>query len=96
MDIDALVNGYMPSEIILLTAKRIRTIRKRKKISQEELSKRSGVSLSSLKRFEHTGEISYFSLVKLACALEIENELVDLFVNVPYQSIEEILREKDS
>ncbi|MBQ5684723.1 MAG: helix-turn-helix transcriptional regulator, partial [Clostridia bacterium] len=59
-------------------ANRLRGIRKRRKLSQEELSRQSGVSLGSLKRFEQTGQISLLSLTKLAMALECEDELRNL------------------
>lgn len=83
-----------PVEINQEIADRIRSIRKRRKISQERLSEKSGVSLGSVKRFEHTGEISLISLTKIAFALEIETELERLFEDVPFLSIEEILNEK--
>ena len=94
MELDILLGYSVPTDITKLTAHRLRNIRKRKKISQEELSKKSGVSLSSLKRFEHTGDISYLSLVKLAFALDVENDLKNLFEKVPYNSIEEIINEQ--
>ncbi len=72
-------------------AKRMAQLRKRKKISQKELAERSGVSLGSLKRFEQTGEISLQSLTKLALALGVEGELDNLFTDVPFESIEEVL-----
>lgn len=75
-------------------AGRMRGIRKRRRLSQEQLSRQSGVSLGSLKRFEQTGQISLLSLTKLAMALECEQELRDLFTRVPYQSIEEVLHEQ--
>lgn len=67
-------------------------LRRRKKISQKELAARSGVSLGSLKRFEQTGEISLQSLTKLAIALGVEGELETLFAEVPFESIEEVIR----
>ncbi len=72
-------------------AKRMAQLRRRKKISQKELAERSGVSLGSLKRFEQTGEISLQSLTKLALALGVEGELDNLFTDVPFESIEEVL-----
>ena len=75
-------------------AKRMAQLRKRRKISQTELAVRSGVSLGSLKRFEQSGEISLQSLTKLAIALEVEGELEDLFSEVPFASIEEVLNEQ--
>ena len=84
-----------PREIDQLIASRIRSIRKRRKISQKRLSEKSGVSLGSVKRFEQSGEISLISLTKIAIALEIEGELEDLFEEVPFLSIAEVAYAKD-
>lgn len=75
-------------------AQKIVRLRKRKKITQKQLAARSGVSLGSLKRFEQSGEISLQSLTKIAIALDVENELEDLFNNVPFSSIEEVINEQ--
>lgn len=75
-------------------AQKMVRLRKRKKITQKQLAARSGVSLGSLKRFEQSGEISLQSLTKIAIALDVENELEDLFNNVPFASIEEVINEQ--
>lgn len=75
-------------------AQKIVRLRKRKKITQKQLAARSGVSLGSLKRFEQSGEISLQSLTKIAIALDVDNELEDLFNNVPFASIEEVINEQ--
>ena len=75
-------------------AQKIVRLGKRKKINQKQLAARSGVSLGSLKRFEQSGEISLQSLTKIAIALDVENELEDLFNNVPFASIEEVINEQ--
>ena len=72
---------------------RVRNIRKRRKISQEELSQKSGVSYGSIKRFENTGMISLLSLTRIAMALGCADEIRILFSNVPYNSIEEVINE---
>lgn len=82
-----------PGEINKGIAERLVKIRKRRKISQKDLSVKSGVSLGSLKRFEQTGDISLISLTKLAIALDLENELESLFSNMPLLSIEEAFDE---
>ncbi len=84
-----------PSEINKLIADRIVAIRKRRKLSQNKLSEKSGVSLGSVKRFEQSGEISLISLTKIAIALEIHQELEELFAEIPYMSIEEIINEQN-
>lgn len=60
-------------------AQRMRARRKEAHLSQAQLSRLSGVSLGSLKRFEQTGEISLSSLVALSAALDCEGELQLLF-----------------
>lgn len=74
-------------------AQRVRNIRKRRSISQEKLASMSGVSYGSIKRFEMTGKISLLSLTKIAMALDIAGELRDIFTNVPYKDIQEIINE---
>lgn len=74
-------------------AQRVRRIRKRRGISQEELGKRSGVSYGSVKRFEASGKISLLSLTKIAIALDCSEEIRSLFTQVPYGSIEEAIRD---
>ena len=68
-----------PESIMLNMAKRIRTIRRSKKISQIDLAQTSKVSYGSIKRFELTGEISLNSLIKICIALNLADELTRLF-----------------
>lgn len=80
-------------EINLAVAGNMRKIRKRRKISQEELSRISGVSLGSVKRFESTGNVSFLSLTKIAVALDAVDGIKALFTDVPYNSIQEVINE---
>ena len=91
-----MINLYQKTwtEINNNIAQKIVRLRKRKKITQKQLAARSGVSLGSLKRFEQSGEISLQSLTKIAIALDVENELEDLFNTVPFASIEEVINEQ--
>ena len=75
------------------SAKRVRNVRKRRSISQEKLAKMSGVSFGSVKRFETTGQISLLSLTKIAMALDMADELRNLFTQVPYKDIQEVINE---
>lgn len=83
-----------PEEINLALAQRLSRIRKRRKLSQQELSEKSNVSYGSIKRFETSGQISLISLTKLCVALDCTDEIRNLFTNVEYSSIEEVLRER--
>lgn len=78
-------------EIQEIIAGRLRTIRRKRKISQKKLSELSGVSLGSVKRFERSGEISFLSFIKITFALGLNEELERLFEEVPPLSIEEII-----
>lgn len=82
-----------PSEIALNLAKRVKRIRKRKKITQEQLANRCNVSYGALKKFEQTGEISLVSLIKIAMELNLTDEINSLFANPVYTSIDEVLND---
>ena len=62
-------------------ANRLRAIRRKQKISQEQLWYMSGVSLGSIKRFESTGDISFDALIKIATSLGMIKEIEELFKN---------------
>lgn len=53
------------------------------------------MSFGSIKRFENTGEISLFSLIKIAIILDCEDGFLNLFQEKQYNSIEEIINEQD-
>ena len=76
-------------------AKRFIAIRKNQKVSQQRLSVLSGVSYASIRRFEKTGDISLASLVKLALALQLYDDLDNLFKgHQDYKTIEEIINDQ--
>lgn len=80
-------------EINMELAKRVRNIRKRRGISQEKLVQMSGVSYGSIKRFESSGQISLLHLTRIAMALDMSMEIKELFTQVPYRNIEEVIHE---
>ena len=80
-------------DINLDLAKRLKNIRKRRKITQKELSNRTGVSYGSIKWFERSGNISLLSLTKIAMELDLSDEIKQLFTQVVYRSIHEVINE---
>ena len=82
-----------PEELDQKLAQRVRKIRKRRSITQEKLASISGVSYGSIKRFETTGQISLLSLTKIAIALDRADELRNIFTQVPYKDIQEVINE---
>lgn len=86
--------GLMPMEIQKEIARKEKERRKEKGLTQEELARRAGLSLSSLRRFEQTGEISFASLVRIGSVLDDEKAFLDLFAPQEYQTMKELLDAK--
>ncbi len=84
-----------PGEIAKDIAKQEKGKRKKRKLTQAELSARAGISLASLKRFEQTGEISFVSLIKIAVVLDETETLDQLFQTREYSSIQEVIDERN-
>ncbi len=83
-----------PSDIAVKLAEKMRSVRKRRKITQKQLAARSNVSYATLRKFEKTGQISLESFIKLAMELGLTNELNNLFSTPVYNSIEELINEQ--
>ncbi len=86
--------GLMPMEIQKEIARKEKARRKDKGLTQEELARRAGLSLASLRRFEQTGEISFASLVRIGSVLDDEKAFLDLFAPQEYQTMKELLDAK--
>ena len=85
------LNQKTPNEIAKNLAEKIKQQRKKLRISQESLAKKSGVSLGSIKRFETKYEISFQSLIKIAIALDLDGDFESLFTVKTYSSIDEVI-----
>lgn len=79
-------------EMALNLALRFKKIRKVKKITQKDLSIHSNVSYGTIKRFETRGEISLHSLIKLCIALDLEYEIKNIFKDIPFKDINEVIK----
>ena len=88
-------NLKYPKEIAKDVALREKKKRKRRKLTQKELSERAGVSLAPFKRFEQTVEISFVSLIKIADILGERESVANLFTSKEYQSIQEVIDERN-
>jgi len=83
-----------PEEIARDIANAEKEKRKKRKLTQEELSARAGISLGSLRRFEQTGEISFVSLLRIAAVLDETDRFMELFTRKEYASIQEVIDER--
>lgn len=78
-DISDFVDTLTEQRVLCGIVERVKLRRKELKISQKELSKRSGVSYASIRRFESLGEISFTSLLKIASVLNALEDFCTLF-----------------
>ena len=83
-----------PSDVAIRLANKIKSIRKRRKITQKQLAGRSNVSYATLRKFEATGQISLESFIKLVMELGLKDELDNLFSSSVYNSIDEVINER--
>ncbi|MBO4701981.1 MAG: helix-turn-helix transcriptional regulator [Lachnospiraceae bacterium] len=83
-----------PSDVAVKLANKIKSIRKRRKITQKQLAARSNVSYATLRKFEKTGQISLESFIKISMELGLTSELNNLFSTPIYNSIEEVINEQ--
>ena len=83
-----------PSDISARLAGRLKSARRRKKITQQQLAERSNVSYATLRKFEKTGKISLESFVKIVMELGMIDELNALFSKPTYSDINEVINER--
>ena len=86
-DISDFVDYLTEEKVIENLVNRVRERRKELKISQKDLSFKSGVSYGSVRRFETTGEISLKSLIQIAKVLNSLEDFNELFVHTQKKDI---------
>ncbi len=77
-------------EIQLLIASRIKKLRLKKRLKRQSLADMAGVSASTLKHFETTGDVSLKTLLLIANALGRIEELTELFQSEKISSLKEL------
>ena len=90
-----ILNLDTPSEKQVKIARRAQDLRLSLHLKQSQLAERSGVTLSTLRRFEQSGEISLVSLAKIALALGVLDDLDTLFTADPKTTIAEMEAHED-
>lgn len=88
-DINQFVEVITPQSMAQKLAEKEKTSRKQMKLTQKELSVRSGVSYASARRFENSGEISLFSLLKIANVLGVLEDFNALFTRKAITSLKD-------
>jgi len=88
MFVDVLKRGETPGAADLSEA--VRNRRLGLNLSQEDLAKASGVPLSTLKKFERTGQISLASFLALCDAIAVGHRLNDVIPPAPPSTLDEV------
>ena len=70
----------VPSDILIVIAKNIATLRKEQGWTQQDLAEKSDVSYGSIKRFEQSGKISFESLLKIVESLKRLSEFENILL----------------
>lgn len=78
-------------DILRRLSSNCRNRRLEKNLSQRSLSETSGVPLSTIQRFEHTGEISLRSFASLVRALGYAGDIMELMSKPKYNSLDEMI-----
>lgn len=88
-NINQFVEVITPQSMAQKLAEKEKTSRKQMKLTQKDLSERSGVSYASVRRFENSGEISLFSLLKIANVLGVLEDFNALFTRKAITSLKD-------
>ncbi len=85
---------YSPVELACAVGNNAKLLRLSKNMSRKTLAERSGVSESSIKRFEQTGSITLEAMILLAVALDEMEQISLLFKPANPKSHEELKNAK--
>jgi len=81
---------FSPGELVQQIGENARELRLAQNLSRKTLAERAGVSDSTIKRFETTGQITLDALVLLASALGVAQQLSGLFKHAQPVSLDEL------
>ena len=84
-----------PKDDLEKLSKKFKEIRLSQKLTRKTLALRSGMSESSLKRFEVTGEISLDSLVKISNVLNVRNWINCILEEEHFDTLDSIVKLKN-
>ncbi|MEI8346137.1 MAG: helix-turn-helix transcriptional regulator [Pseudomonadota bacterium] len=80
-----------PKEDLKKIGKKFKEMRLAQNLKRQTLALRSGVSESSLKRFELTGEISLKSLVKISHVLNMKDWITTILEKKYFESLDAMM-----
>lgn len=83
-----------PGEIKKTIGRNAKVRRKQMGLTQRDLALQSGMSLSSYRRFEQTGNISMDSFIPVCIVLDSIDELNSVFLRKHYSNIQEVIEDE--
>ena len=86
-----------PAEVSVIISSSVRAKRLSLNLTQQSLSRSSGVSYAVIKKFELSGKISLESLLKIASALGCLKNFLEIFKNktsLESTSLDELMKQK--
>lgn len=89
------INAPTSDDMCRLIATRVKERRLALDLTQQGLSARADINIESYRKFERTGEIAFKSLVKIAIALQLQDEIGTLFLQKNYQQLDDLINEKE-
>jgi transcriptional regulator with XRE-family HTH domain len=90
------INLYTPTEVAERLATRMMNLRLALNMKRATLGERAGVSASTIKRFESTGQITLENLLKLAQTLGCLDQFEALLDRSPVTSLAELERRAEA
>ncbi len=78
-------------EICRLVGERAARLRIDRGLRRVDLAESTGVSVSTISRFERTGQVAFDVIVKIAIALDAQRLLLSLFPPAEFASIDDVL-----
>ena len=82
-----------PVSVMQAVALRAKQRRAAMRLTQAELAKKAGLSLSTLRRFEQTGQISLEGLLRIAFALDCMEDFQHLFAAQSWATMDDMLNQ---
>ena len=79
-----------PGTVGELVAKQVKQRRLEKRLTQQELAQRAGLTLATYRRFEQTAQISFTALLQIGFALDCLDDFRNLFATPTWASIEDM------
>lgn len=81
-----------PNSVAQATASRAKQRRVSMRLTQAELAQKAGLPLTTYRRFEQKGQITFLGLLQIAFALDCMNDFDALFASQSWATMDDMLK----